>query len=715
MKQGKTPTATQTRTRSGSDLGTVLERALGWHRSGDAARARSAYEAILRTHPTHFDALHLLGILEYQNGQLERAVGLLKRALKVKPALAAPYVNLALAYRARGEFPLARRSLERALTLDPAHLEALNNLGHLLSDLRQPDAALQRYNRALELKPDYTSALNNRGNLLRDMGRADEALADFNAALSADPHYAEAYFNRGNVWRDARRNDEALRDYQQALRIKPDLIAAWINMGNLLQENQQYPAALASYNEALRRRPNSAEARLNQAHALRKLHEPHVALLSYDLALRLYPDYVEALLGRADALRDLHRYQEALACVDSVLQLRPSEAAGFNTRGIILATLGRFDEARADYRRAISLAPDHGMYYRNLVQAGGLAEHDPALGAMQHLLQSGHTLAPENRVALHFALGDAWERLGQHDVSFAQYRQGNTLQRARQPYAEGPTLALLAWYRNTFTAAFLAAHRGSSARSDAPVFVVGMPRSGSTLIEQILDRHPAIFGAGERRDFVKATAALVAAHHNGRSEEQTLAEITPAQLGELGQDYLRRVAEISAYQPDQHRRLVDKSLLNFIHIGLIHLALPNARFIHSRRAPIETCLSCYSKLFDEVPFSYDLGELGRYYRAYDSLMAHWREVLPPGVMLEVQYEALVDDFDTQARRMIAHCGLAWDDACIAFHQSPRAITTSSAEQVRQPLYRHALKRWQPPAALLQPLLDGLGPDLAQPV
>ncbi len=733
MKQRKNPSDAKNPTKAaarqaaqpGIDPGPMLDQALALHRRGDTHAARSLYEQILGADPTHFDALHLLGVLEFQSNQSDLAIGLLKQALKVKPSASAPHVNLALAYRSQGEFSLARRSLERALVLDPGNVEALNNLGNLLRDLDQSEAALQHYDRALELKPDYASALNNRGNVLRDLGRAADALASFEAALALDANYAEAYFNRGNVWQDLRRHDDALRDFQQALRIKPELVSAWVNLGNVLQQQGQYAASLASYNEALQRQPNSAEARLNQAHALRKLHEPEVALLSYDLALRLHPDYVEALLGRADVLRDLDRYQEALANVDSALRLKPGEAAGFNTRGVILGMLGRFDEARADYRRAIALAPGKGMYYRNLVQAGTLEHDDPLLSAMQLLLQHGDALAAEDRVALHFALGEAWEKLGRHDASFAQYRHGNQLQRARVAYAEDATLALFDWYRTTFTPAFLQAHRGSGvgpnagadaeadANSDAPIFVIGMPRSGSTLIEQILASHPVIFGAGERRDFVKATAAFVAAHHDGRGEQQTLAGMSATDLRELGQDYLRRIATVSAYQPAQHHRFVDKAPLNFIHVGLIHLALPNARFIHSRRAPIETCLSCYSKLFEEVPFSYDLGELGRYYRAYDALMAHWRAVLPTGVMLEVDYETLVDDFDAQARRMVAHCGLEWDPACAAFHRNPRAVATSSAEQVRQPLYRHALKRWQPAPELLQPLLDGLGTVLSQ--
>jgi len=695
----------------------LVQRALVSHRQGDAQLARDLYETALQADPEHFDALHLLGILEYQAGHAQRAIALLTRALRVNPAMAAPHSNLGLAHQALGRYEDARHSFERALAIETEHVETLNNLGNVLRDMQQPEAALARYDAALRIKPDYLRALNNRGNVLRDLQRHGDAIASLDAALRLDPQYAEAHYNRGNALQDLHQHEAAAHSYRQALHIKPDMIEASINLGNALQDLAQYGAALSSYEHALRLAPNSIAARLNHAHTLQRLHEPEAALLSYELALNLQPDHVDALIGRGDVLRDLNRYQEALACAEQALQLRPDHAPAFNSRGVTLGTLGRFSEAQADHRRTIELAPNKGLYYRNLVQAGPLAADDKHFEAMRQLAQAPDRLAPDDRANLHFALGDALEKLGLHDDSFAQYLQANALQRQRTAYPERTTLGLMEWCRTTFTSEFLQRRQGLRTQSDAPIFVIGMPRSGSTLIEHILDSHPAMYGCGERRDFVKTLTHFIVQHHAGRSELDTLAGLTAAQLVQIGDDYLRRIGDVAqagagAGPLAPHRRFVDKSLLNFIHVGLIHSALPNARFIHSRRAPIETCLSCYSKLFDDVPFSYDLGELGRYYRAYDALMDHWRAVLPPGVMLEVRYEELVTDFDAQARRMVQHCGFEWDDACSAFHKNQRAVATSSVAQVRRPLYRHALTRWRPAAQLLQPLLDGLGPALA---
>lgn len=688
-----------------------LEQALTLHQRGDVSSAKVLYAEILATQPEHFDALHLLGIAEYQAGYHARAIELFSHAIRVNPGRAAPHANLGLAQQALLQYDTAQQSYRCALELEPDHLEALNNLGNLLRDTRDPEAALACLNQALAIKPDYVSALNNRGNVLRDLKRPQEAIASYDAAIRLKPDHAHALYNRGNALEDLQQHDAARLSYEQALRIKPDTFEVWINLGNVLLAMTHHEAALASYEQAVRLKPDSAEALANRGHALQNLRRHDDALLSYDLALRIKADFAEALNGRGTVLRELNRYRESLVDIDRALQLKPDYAPALNNRGVTLGHLGRFPEAQTAYRQAIDLAPEKGRYYRNLVQAGPMLGDDPYFLAMETLAQKAGTLSPDDRLGLHFALGEALENLGRHDRSFDQYLQANALQRQRVHYPEHATLALLEWYRSTFTAEFLQHRQGHGAASDAPIFVIGMPRSGSTLIEQILSSHPQVFGIGERSEFVKAVAQFAAEHHAGRSELETLTALSPAQFEQLGQAYWTRLGRIAGVE-EGHRRIVDKSLLNFIHIGLIHLALPNARFIHSRRAPIETCLSCFSKLFDDVPFSYDLGELGRYYRAYDALIAHWRAVLPEGVMLEVQYEELVTDFDAQARRMIDHCGLAWDDACTAFYRTRRAVATSSAAQVRQPLYRHALTRWRPAADLLQPLLDGLGPTLA---
>ena len=234
-----------------------------------------------------------------------------------------------------------------------------------------------------------------------------------------------------------------------------------------------------------------------------------------------------------------------------------------------------------------------------------------------------------------------------------------------------------------------------------------MPRSGSSLIEQVLASHSRVFGAGEIADFNAAAASL--AGPGGALPKpfpELAAEMTAEQFRRVGSHYVNGLRS----RAPAAERITDKTLGNFLFAGLIHLALPNARIIHARRDPVDTCLSCFSKLFaSQMSFTYDLAELGRYYRAYDALMAHWRKVLPAGVMLEVQYEDMVADFEPQARRIVEHCGLEWEEACLRFHTTQRPVKTASATQVREPLYRAAVGRSQSYRALLSPLLSALGP------
>ncbi|WP_312892905.1 sulfotransferase family protein [Paraburkholderia podalyriae] len=242
--------------------------------------------------------------------------------------------------------------------------------------------------------------------------------------------------------------------------------------------------------------------------------------------------------------------------------------------------------------------------------------------------------------------------------------------------------------------------------------MVGMPRSGSTLIEQILASHPRVFGAGERTEFGEALVQCIRRDVSDplRINIESLQQAGAAQWSALGADYLRRMQRVVAQADGPLAHSTDP--FNFINVGLIHLALPNARIIRSRRSPLQTCLSIFSRIFHDVPFGYDLGELGRYYCAYDALMAYWRRILPAGVMIEIGYEELVDNVDANVRRMLAHCGLEWDERCLAFHETTRPVSTASSAQVRRPLYRTSLRRWQPRRELLEPLWDGLGPELA---
>jgi len=517
-------------------------------------------------------------------------------------------------------------------------------------------------------------ALSCRADALQQQKRYAEALADYDAALALQADFAAAWNNRGIALHELRRYEEALASYDRALSLQPEFAVAWNNRGNTLLDLKDYPAALDSQAHALLFNPNLVEALNNRGNLLRHFNRHAEALEHYGRAVALQPRYLEAHLNRGHALRELNR----------------------------------IDEARHAYQAAVELAPDTVGPYRKLAAVSRLSFDHPCYLALERFAQHSEQLGLRDRIELHFALGDALSQLGANERAFDHFLQGNALQRTLIDYPETATLLRFESLSGTVTQAYLDARRGAGDPSGSSIFIVGMPRSGSTLIEQVLASHPEVYGAGEYEAF-SDTLGEFFRHRTAADlyDAAILGALSPADFTTIGAGYARRIGHLGE-AAQACRRVVDKSLPNFMHLGLIHLALPNARFIHARRSPVDTCLSCFSKLLGSMPFSFDLGELGRYYAAYDRLMAHWRAVLPAGVLLEVDYEEMVGDLPGQVRGILAHCGLAWDPACLAFERTERPVATASSIQVRRPIYTDSVRRWRPASAQLMPLMAGLG-------
>ncbi|MBV8062207.1 MAG: sulfotransferase [Nevskia sp.] len=503
-------------------------------------------------------------------------------------------------------------------------------------------------------------------------GRYEEANRLLGQALRAAPGNPQLWNLAAASAKALGQLDGAERCLRRAVAVAPDYAEGHYNLGLLAQQDQRLDQAVAAYREALRCEPRHARA----------------------------------LNNLSDALLKLDQVEEAIDCCRRALAIDPAYARAYHNLGRACAHQGRFEDALAALRQAIALAPEaeRGRYYRTLAYTKLFSPDDPDLAAMEQLASNMEALPAESQTRLHFALGKAYGDLGRREGSFAHLAAGNLLQRRLAPYDEAGTLRQFERIRAAYTPALLAARAGAGHRTPVPVFIVGMPRSGSTLVEQILASHPQLHGSGECDDF-QELARMMRVPGDLPLLPDAIATLPDGGLKWLGENYLAR---LRARAP-QAARISDKNLVNFTHVGLIHLALPQATFIHTRRDPVDTCLSCYSHLFEgSHPYAYDLAELGRYWRAYDRLMAHWREVLPPGVMLELQYEELVEDLEGQARRLLAHCDLAWDAACLAFHQAQRPVHTASLRQVRQPIFRTSVRKWRAYGKLLQPLLDALG-------
>ncbi|CAE6782728.1 tetratricopeptide repeat-containing sulfotransferase family protein [Paraburkholderia haematera] len=498
---------------------------------------------------------------------------------------------------------------------------------------------------------------------------------------------------------------------------QPATASEWLAEGDALAARGELQAALQCFEAARALDPADVVLHERIAATLAALNRFSEAIARYHEAIALDPCNTDLHHGLGWSLEQMHRLEQAIDAYREAVRLDPNADGSYNNMGNCLQALGRIDDSHEAYRRAIEAAPQVPLYYRNFVQSRRLTADDPVFAALEQLVGVAASLTPANQAEIHFAYGQALSDLGRNDASFDHFLKGNALHHAGVRYDEAASLGLFAHLPELLTSEVLADKRGLGDPSAAPIFIVGMPRSGSTLIEQILASHPQVLGTGERTEFGEALVNCIGRDLDDplRIDIEALQGVGAPQWRTLGADYLRRMhTSLPEMQSGAsgYPRFTDKYPFNFINVGLIHLALPNARFIHSSRSPLQSCLSIFSRIFHDVPFSYDLGELGRYYRAYDALMAHWQSVLPEGTMMEIKYEELVEDLEGNVRRLLAHCGLDWDERCLSFHQATRQVSTASAAQVRRPLYKTSVQRWQPQQALLQPLLEGLGPALA---
>ena len=640
------------------------------HQAGALEEADRLYRAVLGAQPSQFDALRCLGFLRYQQGRL-------------------------------GE---ARKLIGAALTVRPRDVAALTNLGAVLDAAGAPEEALASYDTALELDAGSLGARLGRGDVLIHLGRLAEAVASYDMALAVQPGNTAALNNRGVALRDLKRPAEALANHDAALAIQPGDILSLINRGAALRDLKRPAEALACYDQAIAARPDDVSLLINRGVALRDLKRPAESLASYERAIALRPDSALAINNRGVVQCDLGLTDQALASFEQAARLRPGYTEALDNRIQLLTELGRFDVAQGAIEQIISVSPRRARSYYQLALVRPFQRSDPHF---QTLVDNGRdmdALGPDDQIFLDFALAKALADVGDHEGSFKRLADGNRLKRSRTKYDETAVLSAMQANGGAFTGDLIRRKGGKGDPSRAPVFIVGMPRSGTTLVEQILASHPKVFAAGEIAAFHEAALAQTGASPALASFPETASRLSQDGFRRLGKAYLDRIRELA---PDADR-ITNKTTDNFRFAGLIHLALPNARIVHVRRDPIDTCLSCYSKLFfDDLPYAYDLEELSRYYRAYEALMAHWRQVLPPEVMLEVQYEEVVSDLDVQARRIVAHCGLEWDARCLDFHLTERPVRTASAAQVRRSIYQSSVGRWRSYEPFLQPLIAGM--------
>ncbi|MGA2443189.1 MAG: tetratricopeptide repeat protein [Tepidisphaeraceae bacterium] len=672
-----------------------LESGISHHQAGRFAEAERMYRQVLALQPNHADALHLLGVLATQGGRLDAGIELIRRAIA-------------------------------NCSTNPFYY---CNLGKALFDKGQLDEAIATYHLAIGLKPDFAETHANLGNALKAKRQVDEAIASYRRAIRLKPDLAEAHNNLGNALKDKGQLDDAIASYRQVIRIEPDLALAHNNLGAVLQDMGQLDRAIASFSKAIERKPGWAMPRINLGHVFRELGRFEEARFAFQQAARCEPDNSDAHNFLATELAELQQFDDAAIALDRAVALAPESASTHEARGVILSRSGRGADAVDSFRRAVEIAPESVSGWINLGQAlrqiGRFAEvadcvrqillrRPGAVQAYTLMTSAGATadaadmarltafaddphLSIRDRAKLGFVLGKMLDDADRFDEAFAHYARANSLV-LQMHHAAGERYDSDLFARRVddsiamFTPDFFERTRDWGEPSELPVFIVGMPRSGTSLVEQIAASHPDVYGAGELRDIGNIAISFSS---------------TPGRPGPIKDAACKQLDRLRALGGSASR-VIDKLPANVDHLGLIATLFPSARVILCRRDPRDTCLSCFFQQFSVGNlFSYDLTQCGRHHVHKDRLIAHWLKVLPLP-MLQVQYEDLVADLQGQSRRIISFLGLPWNPACLDFQRTERTVQTASAWQVRQPIYTRSVGRWRNYERHLGPLFEALG-------
>lgn len=640
-------------------------------RAGDPAMCEKICREALSGFPRDANLLCLLGAALIKQNKPREAEHTLSRAARMFADFARAHEGLAETLIMQGKLKPALESLERAAALEPGSPSIRLKKGKVLAALGREDDANVEIEESFRLTPHKEDLV--RGLNLQRMGNMRDAEKIYRDVLIKDPENVDALRLMAGVAMRAKQWSDAEVMLERALEIAPDFFQGWMDLGLARQERDQTDGAVEAYRRAIRLKPALAT--------------PYSAA------------------GTTSAMAG--RHEEALELFQQAIDREPTHGGALSGKGHVLKTIGRQEEAVATYRDCVRHNPANGEAWWSLANLKTFRFQDEEIDAMLEQVED-EALNEEARTNFQFALGKAFEDGGDFDRAFDFYRRGNENRRQRETYDPVQTADQHDGFIEVFTRELFEQREGCGDPSNAPVFIVGLPRSGSTLIEQILASHPDVEGTHELPDLGRVARRSGTRRDNRKAYPSVVPLLSAEELAALGAEYLERTRR---HRPEDAPRFTDKLPNNFVHAGFARLILPNARIINAKRHPLDSCLGSYKQLFARgQPFTYDLFELGEFYLEYERLMAHWHDVMP-GHILDVQYEHVVGNLENQVRRLLEFCGLPWDDRCLRFFESPRAVKTASSEQVRKPIYSSALHRWRNYERHLSPLIEVLEPVL----
>lgn len=643
-----------------------LKQAVQLHQQGLLAQARQAYADVLARDSRNFDALQLLGLCCLQQGDLNSALDLLNRALSLRTDVPSVYVHRAIVQGRLDRVQQALDDFGKAIVLNPRAADTYYNRGNLLRGKGRLEEAAEDYRKAFSIDPRRAEYLNNLAGVLQTLNRREEALACYEKLVAVGGSSAAAFYNHARVLHELGRHAEAAEGYAKALSLQPDHFDALHNLGLVQHHLEKFPEALSSLASAARLKPDSAEVHCHMGGLLRDMNRHADAREAYVRALSLAPDLRDAKLGLA----------------------------------LIAAGQGRFEDAEETYKDMLKDDPHDVAALSGLANSRKIADGDPLFSAIDSRLAE-LSLPVADRIRLLHSQSKICNDAGHYDKAFASLLAAKDLK--NQKFDMARRLATVDELKSLFTPGFFESRKDWGSDDARPVFIVGLPRSGTTLLEQILSGHSRVTGLGELPGMGQISRQLRGNLSGAGHLSLAVSALTPDSVKGLANQYREAYAGID----DTQLRLIDKLPHNFNNLGLIALLFPKAHIIHCRRNPIDNCLSIFMQNFgDPHPYASDLETLGRYYRTYEDVMAHWREVLPVTIH-DCDYESVVDDVENVARSAVSYLGLDWESACLDHQDRARQIRTASVWQVRQPIYKSSVERWRNYEEHLAPLIEAL--------
>ena len=654
----------------------ALNEAVTLINTGQIDTAVEICRSAIARNPDDINMVALLGATLLKTRKVAEAEKYLRQAIRLAPTFAKPHEDLGHLLLGKSEFGEAARVLKTATRLDPELDMAFFNLGKALSMLGMGSKADEEFEKSFDLNPERKKLALAAEH--QNAGRLVEAEQAYKEVLRDNPTNVDAIRLLGTIALQNERIYEAERLFRRAISNAPDYVMAQLDLGRTLKEQNRLEEAIDQFRKVITLEPGNIPAHYLMASSLSLAAQTYEAIEAYQRVIELQPKHAGAMLGL----------------------------------GHVLKTVGRQEEAVEAYRDCIRHLPRNGETWWSLANLKTYRLTDEDIKQMESLVSNknepGQEVAEQSLINILFSLAKSFEDRGNFGRAWDYYHEGSSRQRVLENYDPVRTETMNDRIVKVFTQEFLAANTGLGHPSKEPIFVVGLPRSGSTMIEQILASHSQVEGTSELPYAGLVATSLNRNRADGVNYPDAVAELGEEHFKRLGQDYLD-FAQI--HRTEGKPFFIDKMPNNFPTIGLLHLILPNAKIIDARRYPLDSCLSCYRQLFARgQSFTYDLTDIGEYFLQYQRMMDHWHEVLP-GRCLTVQYEEVVTDFENQVRRLLDYCELPFEESCINFHETERPVRTASSEQVRQPVYTKSVNFWRNHEANLGELIEVLEPVL----